>query len=135
MADNVEKQWRFIELRAKGNSFDDIAKQLGVSKGTLIKWSRDFNDEVSNYAAIEREKLIESAKLAKHHQIEVLGKRLELIREELDKRDLSDIPTGKLIEAEIKIIETANRIGVDTVMRVNEDSVFASFTKEVKWVA
>ena len=133
--DTTEKQWEFIELRSKGNSFDTIAKRLNISKGTLIKWSRDFNDDVANYAAIEREKLIEAAKLAKRHQIDMLGERLAMIREELSKRDLSDIPTSKLIEIELKIIDTANKIGTDTIMRTNEDSTFVSFTKEVEWKA
>lgn len=135
MMDTTEKQWEFIELRSKGNSFDTIAKRLNISKGTLIKWSRDFNDDVANYAAIEREKLIEAAKLAKRHQIDMLGERLAMIREELSKRDLSDIPTSKLVEIELKIIDTANKIGTDTIMRTNEDSTFVSFTKEVEWKA
>lgn len=135
MMDTTEKQWEFIELRSKGNSFDTIAKRLNISKGTLIKWSRDFNDDVANYAAIEREKLIEAAKLAKRHQIDMLGERLAMIREELSKRDLSDIPTSKLIEIELKIIDAANKIGTDTIMRTNEDSTFVSFTKEVEWKA
>ena len=135
MMDTTEKQWEFIELRSKGNSFDVIAKKIGVSKGTLIKWSRDFNDDVANYTAIEREKLIEAAKLTKQHQITTLGKRLEMIRSELANRDLSSVPTSKLIEIELKIIEAANKIGTDTIMRINEDSMFTSFTKEIEWTA
>lgn len=135
MTDITNKQWEFIELRSRGNSFDVIAEKIGVSKGTLIKWSRDFNDDVANYAAIEREKLIEAAKLAKHHQIDMLGERLAMVREELSKRDLSDVPTNKLIEIELKIIDAANKIGTDTIMRTNEDSTFLSFTKEVEWKA
>lgn len=135
MTDITNKQWEFIELRSKGNSFDVIAKKIGVSKGTLIKWSRDFNDDVANYTAIEREKLIEAAKLTKQHQITMLGKHLEMIRGELANRDLSSVPTSKLIEIELKIIEAANKIGTDTIMRINEDSMFASFTKEIEWTA
>ena len=135
MTDNTGKQWEFIELRSKGNSFDTISKKIGVSKGTLIKWSRDFNDDVVNYTAIEREKLIEAAKLSKQHQITTLGEHLETIRNELAKRDLSSISTSKLIEIELKIIEAANKIGTDTIMQINEDGVFASFTKEIKWAA
>ncbi len=37
MKNKVEKQAKFIELRAKGNSYDNIVKQLGISKNTLLK--------------------------------------------------------------------------------------------------
>lgn len=32
MENKADKQLKFIELRAKGNSFDRISKKLGVSK-------------------------------------------------------------------------------------------------------
>lgn len=37
MENKAEKQAKFIEPRAKGNSYDNIVKQLGVSKNTLLK--------------------------------------------------------------------------------------------------
>ncbi len=37
MENKADKQLKFIELRAKGNSFDRISKKLGVSKNTLIE--------------------------------------------------------------------------------------------------
>ena len=35
----LETQERFIELRAKGWSFDTIAKEIGKAKQTLIDWT------------------------------------------------------------------------------------------------
>ena len=37
---------RFIELRSEGNTFDEIAEVLKVSKPTLIKWSREYKKEI-----------------------------------------------------------------------------------------
>ena len=54
-----------------------------------------------------------------------------MVREELSKRNLSDVPTNKLIEIELKIIEAVNKIGADTIMCANKDSTFLSFIKEV----
>ena len=48
----------FIELRAKGWSFDKIAKKLGKAKQTLIDWSKELQDEIANRKAIELEALI-----------------------------------------------------------------------------
>jgi len=39
---------RFLALRAQGLSFEKIARQLKVSKQTLINWSREFRYEISN---------------------------------------------------------------------------------------
>jgi transposase-like protein len=42
--ETIETKRRFIELRAKGYSFDKIAKELGKAKQTLLDWSRDLRD-------------------------------------------------------------------------------------------
>ena len=46
---------RFIFLRSQGMSFNDITVQLGVSKPTLIKWSRQHQFEIQNLRATETE--------------------------------------------------------------------------------
>lgn len=53
-----------------------------------------------------RDKLV----LTKKHQLEFYGEQLLNIREELSKRDLSDIKTEKLIEVEIKLLEVVNAL-------------------------
>jgi len=39
MKDQQTKE-KFIELRAKGLSFDKISRELRISKQTLINWSK-----------------------------------------------------------------------------------------------
>jgi transcriptional regulator with XRE-family HTH domain len=56
MKDQSVKE-EFLKLRAKGWSFNRIAKQLGVSKPTLLAWSRDFALEIRNQKALEHENL------------------------------------------------------------------------------
>ena len=108
MEDKTDKQQQFIELRAKGNSFDNIAKKLKVSKGTLISWSKNFDLEIKNQTSVEMDSLRDKLALTKKHQLESYGEQLSNIREELSKRDLSDIKTEKLIEVEIKLLEAVN---------------------------
>ena len=43
---SIEEKQRFVELRAKGLSFERIAEELKVSKPTLIKWSEELFHEV-----------------------------------------------------------------------------------------
>ena len=93
---------RFIELRAKGWSFDKIAKELGKAKQTLIDWSKDFQDEIANSKALELEALYESYYLMRENRLQTFGVMLNKIRAEVESRDLSDVPTDKLLELLLK---------------------------------
>jgi transposase len=67
---------RFIELRAENVSFDKIAKQLKVSKSTLITWARLYELVIQNLRAITREALNEPYKAGQQHLI-----RYELLQQ------------------------------------------------------
>jgi len=69
----LETKERFIELRAKGYSFDKIAKELGKAKQTLIDWSKELQDEVANRKAVELESLYENYYLLKEHRLQTFG--------------------------------------------------------------
>ncbi|MGA3015003.1 MAG: hypothetical protein ABSD71_13325, partial [Bacteroidales bacterium] len=58
-----DKQEKFIELRAKGYSFDRIVKEIEVSKPTLIKWQTEFQNEIKNFEYAIYQGLIEKYKL------------------------------------------------------------------------
>ena len=120
MEDKTDKQQQFIELRAKGNSFDNIAKKLKVSKGTLISWSKNFDLEIKNQTSVEMDSLRDKLALTKKHQLKSYGEQLSNIREELSKRDLSDIKTEKLIEVEIKLLEAVNALHTEPEFSVEE---------------
>lgn len=104
MSDVATKQ-RFIELRAQGKSFAYIANEIQVSKTTLVDWSKDLTEEISNLRALELDALQEQYKIGREHRIKLYGEQLEAVREELKNRDLSDVPTVKLLELQLKTIE------------------------------
>lgn len=97
---SLELKQQFIGLRARDDSFAEIAKKLNVSKPTLIKWSRELSDELSQAKAIELDTLQKQYYASKRHRLIVLGKRLQKVRGELDSRELSEIPTERLIQLE-----------------------------------
>mgnify|MGYP003554969775 CR=1 FL=1 len=111
MENKNEVKQQFIELRAKGNSYDSIAAKLSVSKSTLIEWSRLLSTEIGNLKTIETDALLEKHKIAKMHQIETFGSQLSSVRSELDKRDLSNVPTEKLLNMELKLLSAINSSG------------------------
>jgi hypothetical protein len=100
--ETTELKERFIELRAKGWSFDKIAKETGKAKQTLIDWSKELQDEIANRKALELELLYEKHFLMTEHRLQTFGDMLTKIKEELLKRDLSEVPTDKLLELLLK---------------------------------
>lgn len=104
MKDQAVKE-RFVELRAKGWSFDRIGKEVQVSKQTLITWSRDLALEIRNMRAIEHEALLEQYALTRNGRIEFLGDLLKKLREELAARSLATVSTERLIDLALKVEE------------------------------
>ena len=100
--ETLEVKNKFIELRAKGFSFDKIAKQLGKAKQTLIDWNKEFNQEILNLKALEIELLNEKYFLTKEKRIETFGILLNNLKSEIIKRDLTDVPTDKLLDLFLK---------------------------------
>jgi hypothetical protein len=97
-----ETRNQFVELRAKGWSYQRIAEHLSVSKQSLINWSKTLSLEISNLRAIESEALQEQFSLLKRQRIEMLRQRIRAVKEELDRRTLTDIPTEKLFNILLK---------------------------------
>ena len=93
---------RFIELRAKGWSFDKIAKELGKAKQTLIDWSKELQEEIANVKASELEVLYEKYYLLKEARLQTFGEMITKIKKEVEGRDLSDVPTDKLLDLLLK---------------------------------
>ena len=101
MKDNDQKK-NFMELRAKNWSFQKISQEIGVSKTTLIKWSKEFDYEITNLHNLEMDALLEDYQATREQRIEYLGKLQDKILTELDKRDLSTVNTDKLLDMLLK---------------------------------
>ncbi len=95
MKDLAAKE-QFIELRAKGWSFDRISKELHTSKATLISWSKELTLEVRNRRELEREVLLEQVSLTQEARIQFIGDLLAKLRQELLSRNLTNVPTERV---------------------------------------
>lgn len=101
-AGKVAQKERFVELRAEGFSYADIAEKLGVSKPTLISWSKELSVDIANARAIRMDALFERFRISTEKRVEAFGKHLEAILAELDKRDLSKLSTTTLFHLALK---------------------------------
>ena len=125
-----EQKSRFIHLRAKGNSYTRIAKELGVSKGTLVNWNTELEAEIAQVRRIELEALQEEFFLLKEGRIRLLGEQLKAIQTEIGKRDLSKVKTDKLMELQLRYFEelkgeyvkTGERTKIDTKLNSSDIS-------------
>src|SRR5439155_23723188 len=86
----------FLRLRIAGLSFARIARQLGVSKPTLIAWSRASQSELDSGHAEAQERLQEEISTNANQQLADIKRRHDALRQELFSRSLRDIPTSCL---------------------------------------
>lgn len=103
----IEVREKFIELRARGYSYEKISQELGKAKQTLIDWGKEYSEEIGNRKALELEALYEKYHLQKEARLQAYGGLLQRISTELGQRDLSEVPAGKLIELWLQISEKA----------------------------
>lgn len=94
---------RFIELRAKGFSYEKIAKAIGISKPTLIKLSRQYQKEIANQKFFNIECLLKKYRLARENKIKVLCKLLDRVNTELLFRDLSKLEIKDLLKMRVEL--------------------------------
>ncbi len=133
---------RFIELRAGGWSFTRIAAELKVAKSTLIQWSKDSAEELSNLRAIESDALIEACRLGREHRLQLMGAMLDKIRLQIEARNFADVPTDKLVDMALKLsgfidqVASPAQFSETQIKTDGELSIDSFFTKRTeKWTA
>jgi len=112
---------QFIELRAKGWSFDRIAKELGKAKQTLIDWSKELEAEIANRKALELEALYETFYLLKEAKIKKYGAILSKITNELESRSFANVPTGRLLELYLLYFERLSQEVIEPTYKSSEE--------------
>jgi transcriptional regulator len=129
---DIEKQQRFVCLRAEGWTFDRLAEDLQTSKPTLIKWSRRFQFDIQNHRAILRERLAEKWLSNLDDRVNALGEKLQKIEAELAKRDVSSLSTGHLFSLADSLRRQIKReIGDITFSTPASDIPSAEYVDEV----
>lgn len=97
-----EVREKFIELRAEGRTLVKVAKELKIAYNTAVDWNKEFLEEIDAAKAFQVEEMMEKYRMTRDKRIEMYGERLLALQDELAKRDLSEIPTGKLFEMMMK---------------------------------
>lgn len=84
------KQQKFIVLRADGITFEKIAAEIGITKSTLIQWSKLFQDEINELQFHSFIVIKEAYSWNKREKYETLLKQLQKIDAGILASDLSN---------------------------------------------
>lgn len=97
-----DKQQQFIELRARGASYQDIADMLHCSKSTLVGWNKELADEIAERKAMTKNDISMFEKCSKHID-ELSGEKRE------DRKDASIIAISQTerVRTALKCVRTA----------------------------
>ena len=119
----TKQQMEFITLRADGLSFDKIAKQLKVSKVTLIQWSKLFEDKIQELQFLA---MVEIKKQFSHS----IKSRYEILLKQLDKIDKAILEADLSEESLKDLIQLQQHTYSQITMIENKVSVSAYVTTE-----
>ena len=91
---------KFLALRIQGRTFEAIAKELSVSKQTLINWSKEdeIKEAILTAKLMRYQSILAIYKQNREAKIEYFAELSKKAKEELSKRDLSELSVDKLFK-------------------------------------
>lgn len=99
---DIDKKRTILQLRARGYSFAKIAKETGVGKQSAVDICKENEETIATLNAMELEELYETQRITTQERLTAHANLLGRIRQELESRDLTDVPTDKLIDLYLK---------------------------------
>jgi hypothetical protein len=91
---------KFVEMRISGKTFAEISEALEVSKQSLIGWSKEVEtkETISMGKLMRLQSTLKIFELDREARVQRFAVLAQKINAELEKRDLSEIPTDKLLK-------------------------------------
>ena len=99
---DTEKRAEFIELRAAGKSYQQIAEALNISKSTCSAWGQELEQEIAVRSQERLQELYSLYDMHKQSRITRLGDMLNQIDAAIAQKDLTELPADKLLELKLK---------------------------------
>ncbi len=121
------KHKEFIILRADGSTFESIAKTLKTSKSTLIKWSRLYQDEISDIQFESMIKIKEEFSNNKLNKYKTLLEQLEKVDNAILEKDLKEASLKELFLIKSNMNNQLERLEEKTVLKYSGLSSYNEF--------
>jgi len=100
----TDEKLQFVELRAQGQSYSRIAKQLKVSKSTLSAWNKELKEQIAEQKSERLRELYESYYMLRESRIKQFGETLKLVNEALEQKDLAEMSPGQLLDTKLRLM-------------------------------
>ena len=124
----LDKQAEFIKLRAKGLSLRQCGEALGTNKDTCNKWDKELKAQIAKHKSERLQDVYTEYGMYKEARIKALGTALNNISDELSSRDLSDVPTDKLLDYKLKYTTALSEEYVPISAQTDEGQVLDAKT-------
>ena len=95
------KKADFITYRSLNWSIQRISEKIGVCPRTLADWNGQYKDAIANLRYLHADVHFQNLVEARQKDLQTLSRRQQALDNELAQRDLSDIPTDKLMRLAI----------------------------------
>lgn len=118
---DTDRKRRILELRASGLSYAKISEETGVAKQTAINVCKAQEEEIATLEALNIEELYERHRITKRERIAAHASLLTRIRTELESRDLTDVPTDKLIDLYLKTSSSLSGEMIEPTFQTSEE--------------
>lgn len=102
---DTETKHKFIELRARGLSYDKIKEELHISKKTCTNWDKELQEQISSLKAEQLNELYDKYYMTREARITKLGNALDKIDTALSNADLSEVDPVRLLDMKLKYSE------------------------------
>ena len=120
-----DKQNRFLTLRAEGQTYDAIAKELQTSKPTLMQWSKLFENEIKDLQFESFLMIKETHAWSTKTKYEMMLKQLNKIDDAILNTDLTSSSIKDLFTVKTNLLmqlETMEKkISVDAKIKQTDD--------------
>lgn len=135
MALTTQTKLQIIELRAEGLPYAKIAEEVKVSKQTAVDVVGESRDLIATLQAIQMEALFEAQRVNLRGRVEQLSALQRRLLEEIERRDLSDLSTDKLITLYLNTTKNLKEEVFTTKMETTTEQAETSRQREIfnKW--
>ena len=108
------KEKKFLILRSEGLSFDKISEEIKVSKPTLVKWSKVYQDEIQDLKAMDLLALKEKYQYTQKETYETLLKQIKKVDDAITNTDFSKLCIKDLLLIKTNILDKIEEIEKNT---------------------
>lgn len=105
-----EKKDQFVIMRAQGRSYDEICKELSISKATCTSWNSKLSEDITAAQERGRDETYETYKAARQKVLDNLSETLSKIDMAIGQKDFEEMPLDKLLKYKLEYMDRMNAL-------------------------